>query len=132
MSRLYIDTVVSATLAQVQTIFSFRRTTLNLFMLASCLGYRVKILFKCIFRLRNIQIFHNFRCSYNAELLKPYYSNQCSIAQLQTTFSFCRTTPNLFISTLWFSLYSFYFLSAFGSWETYRNLPYSYELRYEQ
>ena len=42
------------------------------------------------------------------------------MAQLQTTFSFWRTTPNLFISTLWCSLYSYYvyFLSAFGGWVT--------------
>ena len=52
---MYIFILVSAKLAQVQTIFSFRRTTPNLYMLASCLAYSVSMLSKCIWRLRNIQ-----------------------------------------------------------------------------
>ena len=47
--------LVSAALVKVQTIFSFWRSTPNLFMLPSCLAYRVHILFKCIWGLRNIQ-----------------------------------------------------------------------------
>ena len=31
--------------------------------------------------------FYNFEGSYNAELLNPYYSNQCDMALLQTTYS---------------------------------------------
>ena len=56
-----IFTLVSATLAQVKTIFSFRGTTSNLIILVSCLAYRVNILFKCIWGLRNIakQYFYN-------------------------------------------------------------------------
>ena len=51
----------------------------------------------------------NFKCSqYNAELLNLYYNNQGNMAELQTTFSFWCTTPNLFISTLWSSLYSLF------------------------
>ena len=48
-------------------------------------------------------------CSYNAELLNPYYSNQCNMAQIQTNF-WC-TTPNLFISTLYglsYAVFTFY------------------------
>ena len=47
------------------------------------------------------------------------------MAQLQTTFSFWRTTPNLFISTLWSSLHSlFTFISAFAGWERYQKIEF--------
>ena len=55
----------------------------------SIVSYRVNILFKYIGGLR--QFFHNFKSSYKTELLNPYYSNQCNMSQLQTTFSFSYT-----------------------------------------
>ena len=65
MLRLYIYTIVSATLAQVQTMFSFRRTTPNIYVSIMPSLYRVNILFKCIWGLRNIQrkyCSYNFKC----------------------------------------------------------------------
>ena len=50
------------------------------------------------------------------------YIHCATLAQVQTNFSFWRTTPNLLISTLWSSLYS---LSAFGGSETYRKIKIS-------
>ena len=50
MLKGYIFTLVSATFAQVQKLFSFCRTPPNLCMLAPCLACRVNILFKCIWR----------------------------------------------------------------------------------
>ena len=46
--------VINACMAQLQTAFTFWRTTSNLFMLASCLTYRVNILFKYILGVENI------------------------------------------------------------------------------
>ena len=47
--RGYIfTTLVRVTLAQVQTIVSFRRSAPNLFMFALCLAFRVNIFFKFI------------------------------------------------------------------------------------
>ena len=47
--------VINARMAQLQTTFTFWRTTPNLFMLALCLTYRVNILFKYIWGLRTSQ-----------------------------------------------------------------------------
>ena len=89
MLELYIYIYTShATLTQVQTIFSFWRITPYLFMLSSCLDYRVNRLFKSILKTpKSIFLFHNFKC------------NQHNMAQIQTTFSFWRTIPNFFVST---------------------------------
>ena len=69
-----IFTLVIATLAH---IFSFCCNTLNLFMLASCLAYRVHILFKMqlgIEKHPKTMIFYNYKSSYNAELLTHIYT----------------------------------------------------------
>ena len=41
-------------------------------------------------------------------MLNSYYCNHCNLAQIQTTFSFWRTTPNLFFSILCCNLYSLF------------------------
>ena len=89
----------------------FWRTTPNLFILALLCSLYSRHTFQMHLgplgdNIQRQYCFHNFKCSYNAEVLNPYYSNQCNMAQLQTTFSFWLTTSNLFISTLWSSLYN--------------------------
>ena len=70
--------MASATLNQVQAIFSLFGVPLQTSLCYkhyACLAYRVNILFKYPWGLRNIQrqySFHNFKCSYNAELLNQY------------------------------------------------------------
>ena len=53
---------------------------------------------------------HNYECWYDAKMLRLYIYTLVSatLAQVQTTFSFWRATPNLFISTLLSSLYSLF------------------------
>ena len=69
----YIFTLVTATSTQIQ-IFFFP----NLFMLASCLAYRVNILFKCIWGhwgMRNIQRQYFFSIILNVVIMQKYWTH---------------------------------------------------------
>ena len=83
-------------MAWLQTTYYFRRPTKNFFISALLSSLHSQHTLQIHFGVD--KYIQRKKCNYNAEMVKPYYSNQCNMARLQTSFSCRLTTLNQLIN----------------------------------